>query len=54
MELNGVDIILLVLLALLLTWAVRKSIKNHREGKGCGYACTGSCPGCEKRGRKEA
>lgn len=49
MSLNAVDVLLLVLIGLLLALAVRRMVKNRREGKLCS-GCTGSCPECGKKG----
>jgi len=44
---NAVDIVLLVLIAAAVTWAVRRSIKSAKHG-GCGCGCDG-CTGCDAK-----
>ncbi|MBQ5310647.1 MAG: FeoB-associated Cys-rich membrane protein [Oscillospiraceae bacterium] len=39
------DIVLLVLIAAALVWAVADIIRQHRNTRGCGYC--GGCHGCD-------
>ncbi|HRR77486.1 MAG TPA: FeoB-associated Cys-rich membrane protein [Ruminococcus sp.] len=45
---NTIDIILLILIAAALVWAVSFCIRSRRNGKGCG-GCCGDCSGCSKK-----
>ena len=42
---NGWDILLLILIAVILILAVRKIRSDRRSGKGC-LSCGGNCAGC--------
>ncbi|MBR3560001.1 MAG: FeoB-associated Cys-rich membrane protein [Oscillospiraceae bacterium] len=46
---NAADIVLLLLIAASVIWAVRRSVKRARRG-GCGCGCDG-CTGCETKRR---
>ncbi len=45
---NGIDIVLLLLIAAALALAVRHIIRRRRQGKGCCGDCA-SCSGCACR-----
>ena len=53
MGLNVADVLILILIALAVAWAVRMIIKHNREGSACcgggdsgNDRCAGGCTGC--------
>ena len=46
---NGLDIILLILIAAVLGLALRRVLRVRRNRACCGGRC-GDCPGCGKQG----
>lgn len=44
---NIADVILIVLIALALIWALRVCIRNKKSGRCCGCECS-YCSGCKK------
>lgn len=49
---NAVDIVLIILIAAALVWAVSFCIKSRRNGKGCG-GCSGNCGACHGNKNKQ-
>ena len=49
---NAVDIVLIILIAAALVWAVSFCIKSRRNGKGCGD-CSGNCGACHGNKNKQ-
>lgn len=45
---NGIDIILIIIIALAAAFALRKVFRDRKSGKCCSNGC-GQCSGCEEK-----